>query len=131
MKLLVFSDVHCDHGAARSLVARSSDVDVLVCAGDLAVMRQGLQDVVDILAAAKCPAVLVAGNGESDRELETACAAWPGAHVLHGSGCEIDGVSFWGLGAAIPVTPFGSGSFDLSEEEKDEIRKNFQSNQGG
>ena len=117
MKLLVFSDVHCDLDAARSLVARSSSVDALVCAGDLAVMRNGLQEVVDVLTAAECPAVLVAGNGESDRELEAACAAWPGAHVLHGSGCEIDGVSFWGLGAAIPVTPFGSWSFDLSEEE--------------
>jgi Icc-related predicted phosphoesterase len=117
MKLLLFSDVHCDHTAARRLVDLSADADVLVCAGDLAVMRRGLQDVVDILAGAACPAVLVAGNGESDAELAEACRGWPGAHVLHGSGCEIEGVSFWGLGAAVPVTPFGSWSFDLSERE--------------
>jgi Icc-related predicted phosphoesterase len=117
MKLLLFSDVHCDHGAARSLVQRSSEADVLVCAGDLAVMRNGLQEVVDILAEAACPAVLVAGNGESDGELQQACRGWSGAHVLHGSGCKIDGVPFWGLGGGVPVTPFGSWSFDLTEDE--------------
>ena len=117
MKLLLCSDIHCDHAAARSLVERSADADVLVCAGDLAVMRDGLQGTVDVLADARCPVVVVPGNGESDRELEEACRGWADAHVLHGSGCEIDGVAFWGLGAAVPITPFGSWSFDLSEEE--------------
>lgn len=117
MKLLLFSDVHCDREAARSLVERSAEADVLVCAGDLAVMRQGLQATVDVLREAEAPTVLVAGNGESDHELAAACAGWEGARVLHGSGCEIDGVAFWGLGGATPVTPFGAWSFDLSEEE--------------
>jgi Icc-related predicted phosphoesterase len=61
--------------------------------------------------------VLVAGNGESSKELQDGCASWPGAHVLHGSGCEIGGVAFWGLGGAVPVTPFGPWSYDLPEEE--------------
>ena len=117
MKLLLCSDVHRDHDAARSLVERSRDVDVLVCAGDLAVMRQGLQPVVDILSEARCPAVLVPGNGESYPELDAACAAWDDAYVLHGTGCDIEGVSFWGLGGAVPVTPFGAWSYDFTEEQ--------------
>ena len=59
MRLLLFSDVHCDVRAARRLVERSADADALVCAGDLAVMRRGLQTTVDVLAAATCPSVLV------------------------------------------------------------------------
>lgn len=117
MKLLLCSDLHCDHAAAQSLVDRSKDADVLVCAGDLAVMRTGLQPVVDILAAAACPVVMVPGNGESDHELVAASAGWTDLHALHGSGCEIAGRPFWGVGAAVPVTPFGSWSFDLSEDE--------------
>lgn len=117
MKLLLFSDVHCDREAARSLVERSSEADVLVCAGDLAVMRNGLQPVVDILRESRAPVVLVAGNGESDAELAAACHGWDGAHVLHGSGVELDGVSFWGVGGATPVTPFGAWSFDLDEDD--------------
>ncbi|MCH9019808.1 MAG: metallophosphoesterase [Proteobacteria bacterium] len=76
MRLLLFSDIHRDADAARSVVECSADADVLVCAGDLAVMREGLQKPVDILAAAAPPTVLVAGNGESDEELAAACAIW-------------------------------------------------------
>ena len=117
MKLLLFSDVHCDRHAARSLVERSGEADVLVCAGDLAVMREGLQPVVDILSDSRAPVVLVAGNGESDGELAAACEGWAGAHVLHGGAVELDGSTFWGVGGATPVTPFGPWSFDLDEGE--------------
>jgi Icc-related predicted phosphoesterase len=117
MRLLLCSDIHTDLAAARRLVEQSAKADVLVVAGDLAVMRQGLQKTVDVLSTAPCPAVLVAGNGESTEELVAACAGWPRAYVLHGSGCEIGGVKFWGLGGAVPVTPFGPWSYDLSEDE--------------
>jgi Icc-related predicted phosphoesterase len=95
MRLLLCSDIHTDLAAARRLVEQSTKADVLVVAGDLAVMRTGLQKTVDVLATAPCPAVLVAGNGESTEELVAACARWSNAHVLHGTGCEIDGVTFW------------------------------------
>jgi Icc-related predicted phosphoesterase len=117
MRLLLCSDIHCDLVAARRLVDLSVDADVLVCAGDLAVMRQGLQDTVDVLSAASAPTVLVAGNGESADELRTACEGWSGASVLHGSGCDIGGVAFWGVGGATPVTPFGAWSYDLDDVE--------------
>jgi Icc-related predicted phosphoesterase len=121
MRLLLFSDIHCDHIAAQRLVDRSADADAMVCAGDLAVMRTGLQETVDILARARCPAVLVAGNGESVEELVAACSGWEGGHVLHGSGQEIDGIPFWGLGGAVPVTPFGAWSFDMTEDQASEL----------
>lgn len=117
MRLLLSSDIHCDAGAARSLVARAADAEVLVVAGDLAVMRKGLRKTVDVLAATSTPTVLVAGNGESAEQLAAACEEWSAAHVLHGTGCVIDGVEFWGVGGAIPATPFGPWSYDLSEEE--------------
>ncbi len=117
MKLLLCSDLHTDHSATRSLVDRSQDADVLVCAGDLAVMRKGLQPVVDLIAAAACPVVIVPGNGESDDELAVASDGRSNLHVLHGSGCVIGGRAFWGVGGAVPVTPFGSWSFDLTEDE--------------
>ena len=57
------------------------------------------------------------GNGESDEELRAACCGWNDAHVLHGSGITIDGMDFFGIGGGIPITPFGSWSFDFSEQE--------------
>ena len=117
MRLLAFSDLHRDQAAARAIVQRAGDVDVVVAAGDFAVKRVGIEDVVDILKEIDRPTVLVPGNGESDSELRAACRRWSTAHVLHGSGVTIDGVEFFGIGAGIPATPFGSWSFDLTEQE--------------
>ena len=117
MKLLVFSDLHRDRDAARSLVERSGEADVLIGAGDFAVMRKGIDDVIEILREVEKPTVLVPGNGESDAELREACAGWRSAHVLHGGGVTVEGISFYGIGGGIPVTPFGEWSFDLTEDE--------------
>jgi Icc-related predicted phosphoesterase len=117
MKLLLFSDLHCDADAARRLVQRSRAVDVLVGAGDFANARRGLRTTLEVLSAVERPAVLVPGNSESFEELLEACRDWPTAHVLHGTGTTIDGVPFFGLGGGVPVTPFGAWSYDFTEEQ--------------
>ncbi|MCO6456931.1 MAG: metallophosphoesterase family protein [Pirellulaceae bacterium] len=125
MKLLLASDLHCDQRAARRLVDQAARhaVDVAVIAGDLATMRRGLEAIVEVLRGLPCPAVLVAGNSESPDELRRACEAWPEAHVLHGSGITLGGVDFFGLGGAVPVTPFGAWSFDLDESAAGRLLK--------
>ena len=40
---------------------------------------------------------------------------------MHGSGVTLAGVSFFGLGGGVPVTPFGSWSYDLSEEQAEAL----------
>ena len=117
MRLLLFSDLHTDLAAAASIAERAADFDAIVGAGDFAVKRRGLAGIVEVLAAIETPAVLVPGNGESAEELAGACHGWPAAHVLHGTGVDIGGVSFFGLGGGVPVTPFGAWSYDFTEEE--------------
>jgi Icc-related predicted phosphoesterase len=121
MRLLLFSDLHCDTSAARILVQRASDVDVLIGAGDFGSVRHGVNTTIDVLKAVERPAVLVPGNNESLEELTAACKSWHGTRVLHGSKAEIQGVTFFGLGGGVPVTPFGPWSWDLSEEEASEL----------
>src|SRR5690606_4936438 len=72
---------------------------------------------INVLRPIRCPVVVVPGNSESDEELADACRDWTNAHVLHGTGVEIEGVSFFGIGGAVPVTPFGAWSFDLTEDQ--------------
>jgi Icc-related predicted phosphoesterase len=121
MKLLLFSDLHCDTKKAKRLVELSRDVDVVVGAGDFGNLRRGLDRSIDVLRSIDKPAVVVPGNSESDDELREACRQWPSAHVLHGSGVTIKGVQFFGIGGGIPVTPFGSWSFDFTEEQAAEF----------
>jgi len=117
MKLLVFSDIHADLHAASNLVKRAVDVDVVVGAGDYVMPRQGLGEMITTLKKIERPVVLVSGNCENTDDLKSACRAWQNVHVLHGEQIAIDGMSFYGIGGGIPITPFGSWSYDFSEAE--------------
>jgi uncharacterized protein len=116
VKLLAFSDLHCDLSQARRLAEAAGEADVVVCAGDLASMHSGLEDTVAALREIERPTALVPGNNETDAALREACARWDAASVLHGEAAEIEGLTFFGLGAGVPVTPW-DWSFDLTEEE--------------
>jgi Icc-related predicted phosphoesterase len=121
MKLLLFSDLHRDAEAARRLVGMAEQADLLIGAGDFANRHEGLSDTLDILAEVARPAVLVPGNGERAEALEEAARVWPSARVLHGSGCQLLGQEFWGVGGGIPTTPFGPWSYDFTEEQAEEL----------
>lgn len=120
MRLLAFSDLHRNRAAARRLVERSADADVVIGAGDFASMRLGLGGAIDALAGIVKPMLLVPGNNEADSALWRAAASLPDARVLHGDGTSIDGVSFYGVGAGVPPTPF-PWSWDATESEAAEL----------
>jgi uncharacterized protein len=114
-RLLAFSDLHRDLDGARDLAGRSAKADVVIGAGDFASVHKGLEEAIDALSAIEKQTVLIPGNNETEEALRSACEGWEAAIVLHGEGAEIDGVSFFGLGAGVPVTPW-DWSFDLDED---------------
>ncbi|WP_372899287.1 metallophosphoesterase family protein [Stieleria sp.] len=121
MKFLCFSDLHRNTEAARNLVRLADEVDVVIGAGDFANRHEGLADTLEILAEIEKPSILVPGNGETVEELRSATEDWKSATVLHGEGCEIGGVPYWGVGGGIPVTPFGDWSYDFDETQASEL----------
>lgn len=121
MRLLLFSDLHCNAAAAEEIVRRAKGFDLVIGAGDFGNMRQMTEACIQMLSTIDCPAVLVPGNAESVEELREASRGWPSATVLHGSGATIEGVSFYGLGGAVPQTPFGDWSYDLSEVDAERM----------
>ncbi len=118
MRILAFSDMHMSRRCARDVVAKTEFADLVIGAGDYCNHRQGLEDAMAMLAPALDKSVLVPGNAESAEELRT--AAGP-AIVLHGEGIEAQGLKIFGLGYAVPVTPFGEWSCDLSEKHASEM----------
>ena len=98
------------------LVESARAADVVIAARDFASIHKGLDDTVGALRPIDKPTVLVPGNNETLHALQEACTGWHAAEILHGDGTEIDGVSFFGLGAGVPTTPW-DWSFDLTEEE--------------
>lgn len=120
MKILAFSDLHCDLDQGARLVEMSAEADVVIGAGDFASMHEGLEETVGALAGIETPTVLVPGNNETVDALRSAAASWSAATVLHGEGTTIEGTEFFGLGAGIPVTPW-DWSFDLDDEAATEM----------
>ncbi len=117
VRLLLFSDLHADADAAQAIVERFREADVLIGAGDFGNGRSQVNVCIDILRAIDRPTILVAGNNESTDELIEACRGWSHARVLHGSAVSVQGVAFFGIGGGIPVTPFGSWSYDFTEKQ--------------
>lgn len=116
MKLLAFSDVHCDLGAVESLVAQAGGVDAVAGVGDFASVHEGLERTIAPLRELEVPLLMVPGNNETEDALRAAVAGWDATTVLHGSGTEVAGVALFGLGAGVPTTPW-DWSFDLTDDE--------------
>jgi len=121
MKLLLFSDIHVSQHHCQRLVVMANEADLVIGAGDFGSLRHGLDKTINWLRKITVPAVLVPGNAESYEELKAACSVWPSATVLHGNGIELLGSRFFGIGGGIPVTPFGSWSYDFTEDEAEEL----------
>lgn len=130
MKVLCFSDLHCDREAARLLVSKAADADLVIGAGDFANQHRGLSDTLDILCQIQIRALLVPGNGETFDELRDAASGWTSATVLHGNGIGVPmqgastdsgAIPVWGVGGGIPVTPFGDWSYDFDEHQATDL----------
>lgn len=119
MRILAFSDLHHSRARAAELVAASREADLVIGAGDFCNTRQNLDEALGLLAGIRVPMLAVPGNAESEEELRQAAPA--GMRVLHGEGCEIAGLRIFGLGYAVPETPFGAWSCELSEDRAEQM----------
>lgn len=117
MRLLLFSDVHCNSGYCDGIVKKAHHANIAVGAGDYASFRRGLEDIITCLSHIPISTVLVPGNHETYDELTRACRQWQHVSVLHGTVACVHGITFFGVGGATPETPFGSWSVDMSEKD--------------
>ena len=113
MKILAFSDVHCDLDACARIVQAASGADLVIGAGDFAQRHMGLEETLEALEPVAQKAVYVPGNNETAEALR----ASTGAVVLHGDAIAFGGISIVGVGGAVPpLPPLPWGSYDLDEE---------------
>ena len=111
LKLLAFSDIHREIRSNAPVWSRRRPTWTWsIGAGDFASVHEGLEETIDALRPIERPTILVPGNNETEGALRAACEGWEAATVLHGEGAEIDGVSFFGLGAGVPTTPWDRAS---------------------
>jgi len=116
-RILAFSDTHGSASKADAILAAAGPADLVISAGDFCQARRGLRAAMEPLAPIAAKAVYVPGNAESAAELRAASEAT----VLHGQAVEIAGLTLFGLGYAVPETPFGAWSCDLGEVEAEAL----------
>lgn len=116
-RVMAFSDLHARSSLVPALLAAAETADLVIGAGDFCNMRQGLAPAMAELAPLARKSVFVCGNAESATELAAATVAT----VLHGTGVARSGLSLFGLGNAVPPTPFGSWSCDLTEADAETL----------
>jgi uncharacterized protein len=110
-RIVAFSDLHHHEDLAEAILKASTTADLVIGAGDFCNMRHGLAEVMDWFKPIAPKSVFVAGNAESADELRAVTEAC----VLHGEMATLAGLTIFGLGYAVPVTPFGTWSCDLTE----------------
>ncbi len=121
MRYILFSDIHCDMAYCEAIIKKTQNADFAIGAGDYALFRRGLKATIATLSQIKIPVILVPGNHETYQELADATYGLDNFHILHGSAVAVNGVTFMGIGCAIPVTPFLSWSVDLSEDDAKQL----------
>lgn len=117
MKLLAFSDLHRNKKIAEQIVAQADSADILIGAGDFATAATGEHETLDILKHAQKPTLIVPGNHDAPETLQSLCAGWSNFYYLHGTGVEIGGKAFFGLGMEIPNRGKATWNAALSEAE--------------
>jgi len=121
MRILAFSDLHCDQQAANDIVIASADADVVVGAGDFGIRGQRSLELFEILTNISVPFLLVSGNHDKRSELISYCETRDNIFLLDGSSQEIDGVTFFGLGGEIPARSDASWNETLDEHIAEQL----------
>ncbi len=117
MRILAFSDLHCDREAAKAIVDKSSSADIVLGAGDFGIRGERSTELFDILQEIKVPLLIVSGNHDRRSELASYCATQEHIYFLDGSSQEINGVTIFGLGGEIPSRSDADWNETLEEAE--------------
>ena len=97
---MAFSDVHADVGMAKKLVKRAEkdDIELVICAGDFTVFERQLKSMLRLFNSIGKPVVLIPGNHEEPKAIETYISDFKNIVYVHKKMWEYHGITFVGWG---------------------------------
>ncbi|MFH1316553.1 MAG: metallophosphoesterase [Candidatus Woesearchaeota archaeon] len=117
MKILTFVDIHTSKKAMEKIKEKAKNADLLVCAGDVSIFGQGLNEGLKELNGLGKPIVIIHGNHESEKEMRDAIKPFKNFIFLHGEAMEVDDLTFLG---------YGGGGFSLVDKNFEKFGKIFE-----
>lgn len=118
MKILAFTDTHCNKMAHKKIKERTEffKPDLLVSCGDISVFTSGLEESAKFIEGLGISCLIIPGNHESESDIKEICKKYKNLINIH-SGCyEVGNILFFG---------YGTGGFSYRDEKFDRISKQF------
>lgn len=125
MKFVAFSDSHASRQRHEDIVAAALAVGAacLVCAGDFTQMSNFAKESLEVLAQAKLPLLLVPGNHECIERWLAPMRQSAFVHIIDRNWTVMQGVTFFGRGAADWCNYFDDAKSD--EEIRAKLTRQF------
>ena len=98
MKILFFVDLHGDMDTLRTLKNKSSNADIVVCAGDISQMELNLPELIQYMDTFNKPVLMIHGNHEDEHGLRDLCDKFPNITFIHKGVHHIENAVFLGYG---------------------------------
>ena len=83
LRILCFSDLHCNEKAMKALSAKAKKADLLICAGDFTIFEHNINHVLRTLDKMGKPIMLVNGNHEDAHLTAGLCAKTKHIRQIH------------------------------------------------
>jgi Icc-related predicted phosphoesterase len=121
MKILAFVDTHGSMAALKKIIstAKKEKIDYLVCAGDVTIFGEALQQILAKLDEIGLPVLIIHGNHEDERSLRKLCEKTRNIKFIHKTTVQTDGVAFMGYGGG----GFSATDGDFETWSKAEMEK--------
>jgi uncharacterized protein len=98
MRILTFVDTHGSEKHLNKIVEKAHNADIIVCAGDLTIFENELEQILRRLNSTGKPVLVIHGNHETGTSMITAAASLPNIHIIHKSYFLMNDIIFFGFG---------------------------------
>ncbi len=117
MKILTFVDLHGSKKAMERIKKLSSKVDLIVCAGDLSIFGNKIDELLFELNSIEKKMLIIPGNHEDFSELKKLCKLFDNIDYIDNGMMKLDNYLFFG---------YGDGGFSTVDETFERLGKKFE-----
>ena len=121
MKIIAFADPHASLTSLKEVEKKAKDADLILCAGDISIFEQYLEQFLERMNKMGKPVLLIHGNHETEELTETLCQGLKNLMFIHKKLHKIGNYVFVG---------FGGGGFGQVDNDFDNFIKKIKIKQG-
>jgi len=116
MKILAFVDLHENITALKQIEQRASKADILICAGDITIFENHINEIMRRIGKIKKPVYIIPGNHETPAILKKYCDFYENIIYIHKKIKKVNGYNLIG---------WGEGGFSETDDEFEKfVKKN-------